>query len=80
MAEGQTPRHVDAALRWADWMEPLLRRESYLATVAGAACQVHERLLRMLGAARWPARYLLQAPGRDRRAGQQRDSVEEPLH
>jgi [glutamine synthetase] adenylyltransferase / [glutamine synthetase]-adenylyl-L-tyrosine phosphorylase len=24
---------------------------------------VHERLLRLLGAAKWPARYLLQHPG-----------------
>jgi glutamate-ammonia-ligase adenylyltransferase len=24
---------------------------------------VHERLLRLLGAARWPARYLMQHPG-----------------
>jgi glutamate-ammonia-ligase adenylyltransferase len=36
---GQTPRHVDAALRWADWIE------------------------RLLGAAKWPARYLMQHPG-----------------
>lgn len=52
----------DAALRLADWMEPLLRRESYLAMLLERP-QVHERLLRMLGAARWPARYLLKHPG-----------------
>lgn len=52
----------DAAVRLADWMEPLLRRESYLAMLLERP-QVHERLLRMLGAARWPARYLLKHPG-----------------
>ncbi|MBL0421192.1 bifunctional [glutamate--ammonia ligase]-adenylyl-L-tyrosine phosphorylase/[glutamate--ammonia-ligase] adenylyltransferase [Ramlibacter sp. AW1] len=52
----------DAALRMADWMEPLLRRESYLALLLERP-GVHERLLRLLGAARWPARYLLKHPG-----------------
>lgn len=52
----------DGAVRLADWMEPLLRRESYLAMLLERP-QVHERLLRMLGAARWPARYLLKHPG-----------------
>ncbi len=51
-----------AALRMADWVEPLLRRESYLALLLERPA-VHERLLRLLGAARWPARYLLQHPG-----------------
>jgi [glutamine synthetase] adenylyltransferase / [glutamine synthetase]-adenylyl-L-tyrosine phosphorylase len=53
---------VQAALRMADWVEPLLRRESYLALLAERP-GVHERLLRLLGAARWPARYLMQHPG-----------------
>ncbi|HEY8360915.1 MAG TPA: bifunctional [glutamate--ammonia ligase]-adenylyl-L-tyrosine phosphorylase/[glutamate--ammonia-ligase] adenylyltransferase [Ramlibacter sp.] len=52
----------EAALRMADWMEPLLRRESYLALLVERP-GVHERLLRILGAARWPARYLIQHPG-----------------
>jgi glutamate-ammonia-ligase adenylyltransferase len=52
----------EAALRMADWIEPLLRRESYLALLAERP-GVHERLLRVLGAARWPARYLMQHPG-----------------
>ena len=52
----------EAAVRLADWMEPLLRRESYLALLLERP-NVHERLLRMLGAARWPARYLLLHPG-----------------
>ena len=51
-----------AALRLADWIEPLLRRESYLALLQERP-SVHERLLRLLGAAKWPARYLLQHPG-----------------
>ncbi len=52
----------DAAVRIVDWIEPLLRRESYLALLAERPA-VHERLLRLLGAAKWPARYLLQHPG-----------------
>ena len=52
----------DAAVRIAEWIEPLLRRESYLALLLERP-MVHERLLRLLGAARWPARYLLLHPG-----------------
>lgn len=52
----------EAALRMADWIEPLLRRESYLALLWERPA-VHERLLRLLGAARWPARYLISHPG-----------------
>lgn len=51
-----------SALRMTDWIEPLLRRESYLALLAERP-GVHERLLRVLGSARWPARYLMQHPG-----------------
>jgi glutamate-ammonia-ligase adenylyltransferase len=51
-----------AAVRWSDWMEPLLRRETYLALLLERP-QVHAQLLRLLGAARWPARYLLKHPG-----------------
>jgi glutamate-ammonia-ligase adenylyltransferase len=43
-------------------MEPLMRRESYLAMMLERPA-VHERLLRLLGAAKWPARYLVQHPG-----------------
>lgn len=60
LAEGRVDE--DAALRMADWIEPLLRRESYLALLLERP-RVHERLLRLLGAARWPARYLMQHPG-----------------
>ena len=52
----------EAAVRLIDWIEPLLRRESYLALLLERPA-VHERLLRLLGAAKWPARYLLQHPG-----------------
>ena len=51
-----------AVVRMADWMEPLMRRESYLAMMLERPT-VHERLLRLLGAAKWPARYLVQHPG-----------------
>ena len=52
----------EALLRFADWVEPLLRRESYLAMLIERP-SVHKRLLRLLGAARWPARYLVRHPG-----------------
>ena len=51
-----------AALRFADWLEPLMRREAYLALLLERPA-VHERLLRVLGAARWPQKYLMQHPG-----------------
>ena len=50
------------AVRLSDWIEPLLRRESYLALLLERPA-IHRRLLRVLGAARWPARYLLKHPG-----------------
>ncbi len=53
---------ADAALRFIDWMEPLLRRESYLALLVERP-EVQQRLLGMLGLARWPMRYLMQHPG-----------------
>ncbi|MBS0294266.1 MAG: bifunctional [glutamate--ammonia ligase]-adenylyl-L-tyrosine phosphorylase/[glutamate--ammonia-ligase] adenylyltransferase [Proteobacteria bacterium] len=52
----------DAAVRLIGWLEPLLRRESYLALLLERPL-VHERLLHLLGAAKWPARYMLQHPG-----------------
>ena len=52
----------EAGVRLADWIEPLLRRESYLALLLERP-NVHERLLRLLGNAKWPARYLLRHPG-----------------
>ena len=52
----------DAAIGILDWIEPLLRRESYLALLLERPA-VHARMLRLLGSAKWPARYLLQHPG-----------------
>ena len=60
LQEGQASE--EAAVRLADWMEALLRRESYLAMLLERPA-VHQRLLRLLGAAKWPARYLLLHPG-----------------
>lgn len=51
-----------AALRFIDWLEPLMRREAYLALLLERPI-VHQRLLHLLGAAAWPARYLQQHPG-----------------
>jgi [glutamine synthetase] adenylyltransferase / [glutamine synthetase]-adenylyl-L-tyrosine phosphorylase len=51
-----------ALLRFIDWVEPLLRRESYLALLAERG-EVLGRLLHLLGLARWPMRYLMQHPG-----------------
>ena len=53
---------MDAALRFVDWIEPLLRRESYLALLVERP-EVQSRLLRLLGLARWPMRYLMRHPG-----------------
>ena len=51
-----------AAQRFIDWLEPLLRRESYLALLVERP-EVLRRLLRLLGLARWPMRYLMLHPG-----------------
>ncbi len=51
-----------AATRFVDWLEPLLRRESYLAMLVERP-EVQTRLLRLLGLARWPMRYLMLHPG-----------------
>jgi glutamate-ammonia-ligase adenylyltransferase len=53
---------LEGAVRFIDWMEPLLRRESYLALMVERP-EVQQRLLRLLGLARWPMRYLMQHPG-----------------
>ena len=52
----------EAALRFVDWLDPLLRRETYL-TLLVERPEVQRRLLRLLGLARWPMRYLLRHPG-----------------
>ncbi len=51
-----------SALRWCDWMEPLLRRETYLALLLERP-QVHEQLLKLLDAGRWTTAYLMKHPG-----------------
>ena len=51
-----------AVLRFVDWLEPLLRRESYLALLVERPA-VQARLLRLLGMARWPMQYLMRHPG-----------------
>jgi glutamate-ammonia-ligase adenylyltransferase len=51
-----------AAVLFIDWIEPLLRRESYLALLTERP-EVQNRLLRLLGLARWPMRYLMLHPG-----------------
>jgi glutamate-ammonia-ligase adenylyltransferase len=60
IAEGSST--VEAALHFIDWMEPLLRRESYLALLVERP-EVLSRLLRLLGLARWPMQYLMRHPG-----------------
>ena len=50
------------ALRFIDWLEPLLRRENYLALLVERP-EVHGRLLKLLGLARWPMQYLMRHPG-----------------
>ena len=62
VGQEQDGLQATAALRFIDWLEPLLRRESYLALLLERPA-VHERLLDRLGAAKWPARYLQQHPG-----------------
>ncbi len=51
-----------AVLRFVDWMEPLLRRESYFALLVERP-DVLQRLLRLLDLARWPMQYLMRHPG-----------------
>jgi len=51
-----------AVLRFIDWVEPLLRRENYLALLVERP-EVQKRLLRLLGLARWPMQYLMRHPG-----------------
>jgi glutamate-ammonia-ligase adenylyltransferase len=53
---------MEAATRFIEWLDPLLRRESYLALLLERPA-VQARLLRLLGLARWPMRYLLRHPG-----------------
>ena len=60
LAEGSATEA--SAVLMVTWIEPLLRRQNYLALLIERPA-VHRRLLQLLGAARWPARYLTQHPG-----------------
>ena len=62
LAMGSGICSTQAALRFVDWVEPLLRRESYLALLLERP-DVHRRLLHLLGTARWPVQYLMRHPG-----------------
>ncbi|MCU0919762.1 MAG: glutamine-synthetase adenylyltransferase, partial [Burkholderiaceae bacterium] len=53
---------VNSVLRFIDWLEPLMRRESYLALLVERPA-VQSRLLHLLGMARWPMQYLMRHPG-----------------
>jgi glutamate-ammonia-ligase adenylyltransferase len=59
LGEGKASAH--AASRFLDWVQLLLRHPSYLALLQERP-SVLERLLRLLGAARWPAKYLQRHP------------------
>jgi glutamate-ammonia-ligase adenylyltransferase len=61
-AVGEGRCEMDAALRFIDWLEPLLRRDNYLALLVERP-EVQRRLLHLLGMARWPMRYLMRHPG-----------------
>ncbi len=60
LADGRV--NEDAVVRLIGWLESLLRRDIYLALLLERP-SVHEHLLHLLGAAKWPARYMLQHPG-----------------
>src|SRR3989344_5936460 len=60
--DGREPLGIDAVLRFVEWLNPLLRRDSYLSLLAERT-EVLRRLLRLLGLARWSMRYLLRHPG-----------------
>ena len=53
---------LEASGRFIDWLEPLLRRENYIALLVERP-PVHHRLLRMLDGTCWPVRYLMRHPG-----------------
>ncbi|MDQ6629854.1 MAG: bifunctional [glutamate--ammonia ligase]-adenylyl-L-tyrosine phosphorylase/[glutamate--ammonia-ligase] adenylyltransferase [Pseudomonadota bacterium] len=61
-AVAQARCSLNAAVLFIDWLQPLLRRESYIALLAERP-EVENRLLRLLGLARWPMRYLMLHPG-----------------
>lgn len=52
---------LDAALRFCDWLESLLGRDTYFALLIERPA-IHARLVHVLGAAKWPLRYMLRHP------------------
>lgn len=52
---------LEGACRFADWLETMLGRETYFALLLERPI-VHDRLLHLLGAARWPLRYMQRHP------------------
>jgi [glutamine synthetase] adenylyltransferase / [glutamine synthetase]-adenylyl-L-tyrosine phosphorylase len=53
--------NIEAITRFLDWLQPLLRREGYLALLTERPAVLH-RLLRLLSMARWPMQYLMLHP------------------
>ena len=58
---GQKSVTERTVLLFIDWLETLLRRESYV-TLLVERPSVHERVMRILGAARWSSHYLMLHP------------------
>lgn len=54
--------NADTVRHFLDWLIPLLRRDNYLALLDERP-EVLNRLLRLLGLAKWPMQYLLRHPG-----------------
>ncbi|MFW9616787.1 MAG: glutamine-synthetase adenylyltransferase, partial [Aquabacterium sp.] len=60
--DGAPCMSTDTVRHFVDWLTPLLRRDSYLALLDERP-EVLNRLLRLLGLAKWPMQYLLRHPG-----------------
>jgi glutamate-ammonia-ligase adenylyltransferase len=60
--DGAPCMNTDTVRHFVDWLTPLLRRDSYLALLDERP-EVLNRLLRLLGLAKWPMQYLLRHPG-----------------
>ncbi len=60
--DGRLGVTIDTVRHFVDWLTPLLRRDSYLALLDERP-EVLNRLLRLLGLAKWPMHYLLRHPG-----------------
>lgn len=54
--------HATTVHRLLDWLTTIARHEHYLALLLERP-YVFDRLLKVLGAARWPAKYLMRQPG-----------------